>query len=288
MAAVKKPRIARHWLLMARHNAGKSTFAASMNPEYLTLDMDGRCSEQDLDEKSHVVTDSDPLKIIDRMESLRMKLMGRVGTVVVDSGTGVLDYIQARGRLMEQDARDRKEKFNKDNLNRMKADTMRVLRLAALKWHCDVLWIFHIEDGQYQGENKERTTISKTELERMKQNLTAILTIVQDKTGKRGIRIEWCRYNNNAAAGHIVWDEQGHWRGVPDLVAEFCENYKGTEGYNGKQYSSPWLLDFLKVRNVAFEDVDAMKKELGITDEPAWYDRASWSRFIEKALPPKA
>jgi hypothetical protein len=287
MATVKKPRIARHWLLLARHNAGKSTFAAAMNPEYLTLDMDGRWSEQDLDEKSHVVTDTDPLKIIDRMESLRAKLMGKVGTVVIDSGTGVLDYIQAKGRLMEAAAKEANQKFNKDNINRMKADVMRVLRLAALKWHCDVLWIFHIEDGQHQGQDKERTTISKIEIERMKSNLNAILTIVQDKTAKRGIRIEWCRYNNNAAAGHVIWDEKGKWQGVPDLVADFCENYKGTEGYNGKQYSSPWLMEFLKVKGVEYAGVEAMKQALGITDEPAWYDRTSWSVFIEKALPKK-
>ena len=287
MADLKKTRIPRQWLLLARHNAGKSTFAAAMNPEYLTLDMDGRWAEQDLDTKSHVVTDTDPLKIIDRMESLRGKLMGKVGSVVIDSGTGVLDYLQSKGRLMEQAAKDANQKFNKDSINRMKADTMRVLRLAALRWKCDVVWIFHIEDGQYQGENKERTTISKIEIERMKQNLNAILTIVQDKTGKRGIRIEWCRYNNNAAAGHVIWDEKGKWAGVPDLVADFCEHYKGTEGYTGKQYSSPWLMEFLKLKNVEYPSVDEMKKTLGITSEPAWYDRASWSVFIEKALPQK-
>jgi hypothetical protein len=255
----KKARIPRQWLLIARHNAGKSTFGAAMNPEYLTLDMDGRWAEQDLDEKSHIVTDTDPLKIVDRMEGLRLKLQNKVATILVDSGTGILDYIQARGRLMEADARAKNEKFNKDNVNRMKADVMRVLRLAILKWHCDYIWIFHIEDGQYQGDSKERTTISKIEIERMKANLNAILTIVQDSKGKRGIRIEWCRYNANAAAGQVVWDEEGYWHGVPDKVADFCENYKGTEGYKGIQYSSPWLLNFLQVKGVKYENVEAMK-----------------------------
>jgi hypothetical protein len=287
MAAIKKARIPRQWLLIARHNAGKSTFAAAMNPEYLTLDMDGRWAEQDLTEQSHLVTDTDPLKIIDRMEVLRGKLMGKVGTVVIDSGTGVLDYIQSKGRLMEAAAKESQQKFNKDNVNRMKADTMRVLRLAALRWKCDVLWIFHIEDGKHEGKDKERTTISATEMERMKQNLNAILTIVQDGKGKRGIRIEWCRYNNNVAAGQIIWDELGHWRGVPDKVADFCENFRGTEGYNGKQYSSPWLMDFLKVKGVEYPNVDEMKKALSLDSEPAWFDRNAWGVYIEKALPKK-
>src|SRR5689334_17332182 len=108
---MRKPRIARHWLLLARHNAGKSTFGAAMNPKYLTLDMDGRWDEQGLDENSTIVTDSDPLKIVDRMESLRSQLMGKVQTVIIDSGTAVLDFIQSRGRLMETAAREAKQKF---------------------------------------------------------------------------------------------------------------------------------------------------------------------------------
>src|SRR5262245_6781454 len=107
-----KTRIPRHWLLIARRGEGKSTFAAAMSPEYLTLDLDGRWAEQDVDDKSHVITDSDPLKLVDRMESLRTQFQGKVNTIVYDSGTAVLDFLQARGRLMEQQARELKQKFN--------------------------------------------------------------------------------------------------------------------------------------------------------------------------------
>jgi hypothetical protein len=133
----------RHWLLIARRGEGKSTFDAAMNPEYLTADLDGRWIEQkDVKTQSHVINKSDPLDVVAEMDKLRPHLFGTIGTVIYDSGTAVLDYIQAKGRLLERQAEENGKKYNGDKINLLKADTLRVLRLAALKWHCDVLWVF--------------------------------------------------------------------------------------------------------------------------------------------------
>ena len=98
-----------------------------MSPEYLVADLDGRWSEQkEVQGQSHVITESDPLQMVRQMEALRPSLQGKVGTVTFDSGTAVMDYLQAKGRLMEAQAREQKQKFNLNDVHRLKADTMRV------------------------------------------------------------------------------------------------------------------------------------------------------------------
>jgi hypothetical protein len=280
-------RIPRHWMLFARRGDGKSTFGAAMSPEYLVNDFDGRWVEQKeaMAGKSHIIDKSDPLEVVAEMEKMRAQLTGYVKTILFDSGTAVLDFIQSRGRLQEEAARAAGGKFNADNVNRLKADTMRVLRLAALKWHCDVLWIFHIEDGKHKGEAKERVTISNVELERMKANLNAVLTIVKDNTGRRGIRVEWSRYNNNVAAGQIIWDTAGMWKGVPEKLDVFLSNFLGGEGYNGNAYSDQWLHSYLESKGIKFADTFEMYTKLDIKDTPLWFDRSGWAKIIEKAMP---
>jgi hypothetical protein len=280
-------RIPRHWLLIAERNAGKSVFASQLSPEYLVCDLDGRWSEQkEVAGQSHVIAESDPLKMVAKMEALRVKLQGKVGTVIYDSGTAVMDLLQSKGRLMEADAREQKQKFNLNDVHRLKADTMRVMRLAALKWHCDVCWIFHVEDSMESGNRKKRTTISTMEMERMKANLNAVLTIVRDeKTQRRGIRIEWSRYNENIAAGQVVWDAEGRWLNVPERLDVFLQNFMGPEGYNGNMYSLPWLHGFLESKGVKFESTEEMAQALEISEPPLWFDRNSWSQYITKALP---
>ena len=281
-------RIPRHWMLFAERDAGKSTFAAQLSPEYLVADFDGRWTEQrGAKGKSHIIRESDPLKVEAEMRKMRPQLSGYVNTVIYDSGTAVLDYIQARGRLQEANARDQKQKFNLNDVHRMKADTMRVLRLAALQWHCDVLWVFHTEKSMESGKEKIRTTISNTELERLKQSLNAVLTIVKDKTGMRGIRIEWSRFNNGIATGQVVWDTEGMWKGVPERLDIFLQSFLGSEGYNGNAYNGDWLFSYLGGKGITFTDVQDMYMKLDIREEPSWFDRNGWGAFIKKALPEK-
>jgi hypothetical protein len=196
-----------------------------------------------------------------------------------------MDYLQSKGRLMEFQAREQKQKFNVNDIHRLKADTMRLLRFAALQWHCDVLWIFHTEESMESGKTKIRTTISDTELERMKANLNAVLTIVQDKQGMRGIRIEWSRYNENIAKGQVVWDTDGMWRNVPERLDVFLANFIGSEGYTGNAYGDEWLMKYLDGKGVKFADTFEMYTKLNIRETPAWFDRNGWGAIIKKALP---
>jgi hypothetical protein len=276
----------RHWLLIARRGEGKSTFAAAMSPEYLVADLDGRWTEQkEVKDKSRIISQSDPLEVVNDMERLRPQLSPYVRTLIYDSGTAVLDFIQSRGRLQEAAVQASGGKYNGDNVNRMKADTMRLLSTAALRWHCDVLWIFHIEDGKYQGKDKERVTISNVELDRLKKSLNGVLTIVRDPNGRRGIRIEWSRYNNSIASGQIIWDMDGMWKGVPEKLDDFLASYMGNEGYNGNVYSDQWLMQFLGSKGVTFKDTFDMYQKLDIKETPAWYNRNAWATLIKKALP---
>lgn len=271
-----------HWALIAHAGDGKSTFAAQMSPELLVADLDGRWDEQTATGgKAHIIRESETLKLLDAMEKY-LKTPG-IKTVLIDSGTALLDYITSKGRLQELEAKATGGKFNLDNVHRVKADTMRVLRLMSLKFHCNVLWIFHLEDGMMSGKARVRTTIPTTELERLKSNLNAILTIVKDNKGVRGIRVEWCRYNNNVAAGQVVWDTDGMWRGVPAKVHSFIRGYAGTESYNGNQYSVKFLMKFLAGKDVNFLDAADLKSKLGIEVEPQWWDRNAWAKFIDKA-----
>lgn len=279
-------RLPRHWLLIARRGEGKSTFASTLSPEYLVADLDGRWEEQKKrinGNKSHVITEPDPLRLAARMEEMRVQLADYVRTIVFDSGTAVLDYMGAKGRLSEAAAKAANKKYNGDDANKLKADTLRLLRFAALRWHCDVLWIFHTEDNMKSGAKGERTTISALEMERMKANLNAVLTIVKDSKGKRGIRIEWSRYNNNVAAGQTIWDDQGMWVGIPEKLDDFIAHYAGTEGFNGNVYGGEWLLKYLASKDVAFADMEDMFTKLDIREEPAWFDRKGWGALVEKA-----
>jgi len=119
----------------------------------------------------------------------------------------------------------------------------------------------------------------------MKANLNAVLTIVKDTNGRRGIRIEWSRYNNNIAAGQIIWDTEGMWKGVPEKLDTFLSGFLGNEGYNGNFYNDEWLLSYLGTKGVTFKDTFEMYKTLDIRETPAWFDRAGWARIIERALP---
>lgn len=271
----------RHWLLIARHNAGKSVFASQMSPRNLVLDLDGRWSEQEHERGvPYVIPNGDVLDVIAQMERVRTSASD-VGTIVVDSGTAMLDGIQAIGRLEEVKAKANNKAFNINHIHKVKADTMRALSYAALKWHCDVLWIFHHEDRAYGGKATVRTTLPKTEMEALKKVLNAVLTIVTDQHGRRGIRVEWSRFHDGAANGAIVWDTAGFWKGVPDKLDALLANYLGTEGYNGNEYSYDWLVSFLETKGVK-TSVEAITKKFGA--EPPWFDRNAYTQIIEANL----
>ena len=56
--------------------------------------------------------------------------------------------------------------------------------------------------------------IAETERERLFRSLNASLRIVREKD-RRGILVEWSR---EGPSGMVIWDEQGHWKGVPERI----------------------------------------------------------------------
>lgn len=269
-----------HLLLISRMGDGKSTFAAQMDPDYIVLDFDGRWVEQKDNQRgtSHVIQNNDVLEAVYEMNKHLKSVGDKVKTVVIDSGTAVLDYIQAMGRLEEDKAKSAGRKFNINMTHRLKADTMRVLKGAVQRFHANSLWIFHLEDGMYGGKEKVRTTIPSTELERLKQSLNAVITIVTNKSGMRGVRIEWCRYHKDAAAGSIIWDTQGMWKGVPEKLEQFIHGFDGDAPYKGRVYSYEVVVSELKKKGIS-SDVESMQEEYG--EPPAWWDRDAWVKILD-------
>ena len=86
-----------------------------MYPEYLVCDLDGRWKEQERNGKSPHHRKSDPLKWSTRWRS-SARSSPYVKTIIFDSGTAVLDFIQSKGRLEE--APGEQQKYNIDKVNR--------------------------------------------------------------------------------------------------------------------------------------------------------------------------
>lgn len=267
-----------HWLVMGRAGSGKSTFASKMPLGHLVLDFDGRWYEQEASTTHHIISNGTAWEIVQKMEEKRPGMVGRIGTVIVDSGTTLLDYEQSLDRLKDNSGNKawQNESFKK------KADIMRTLSGAILRWSCSSLWIFHIEDSRVNGTAKVRQTIPNAEMERLKKHLNAILEMSKGSSGKREIKVVWCRYNDGAAMGQVIKDTS-MWEGVPERLDVFLREYKGTEGYNGNAYSLEWLLEFLEGKGKHFASIDEMRSKLGIEDVPLWFDRNGWGKYIEKA-----
>ena len=77
-----------------------------------------------------------------------------------------------------------------------------------------VLWVWHLEDAQLNGQTHIRETLPETERERLFRSLNASLRIVREND-RRGILVEWSR---EGPSGMVIWDEQGHWKGVPERI----------------------------------------------------------------------
>ncbi|HMN10994.1 MAG TPA: ATP-binding protein, partial [Bellilinea sp.] len=99
-----------HILLIGRMGSGKSTLASQMAPEYLVLNFDGRWVEQNpnVSGKYHLISNADPIVVVNEMEKKRPGLASVVQSVIVDSGTQILDYVQSYDRLKNADAGDKK------------------------------------------------------------------------------------------------------------------------------------------------------------------------------------
>ena len=133
-----------------------------------------------------------------------------IKTIAIDSITSLIGSSIARAML--DNAADRNRNKNQAWVD--KAEKMRLLQDFVTAHGTDVLWVWHLEDAQLNGQTHIRETLPETERERLFRSLNASLRIVREKD-RRGILVEWSR---EGPSGMVIWDEQGHWKGVPERI----------------------------------------------------------------------
>ena len=83
------------------------------------------------------------------------------------------------------------------------------------RWGTHSLWIYHLQDSRdAKAREITRSTISETELARLRRCLNMQLEIVKDGE-KRGIRIVWARRGRSDV---VLWDDTGCWKGMPEKI----------------------------------------------------------------------
>lgn len=140
----------------------------------------------------------------------------KMKTIVIDSLTAIIEPLQTGAML----ANAANEHRNQSSAFLDKALAMRYLQDAISQLGTDVLWIWHVEGGTFNGEETQRQTLSETERERLKRNLNAILEIVFDGD-RRGIRVENLRPMAGQQRETTLWDESNIWAGMPERIDAF-------------------------------------------------------------------
>jgi len=150
----------RRWSLRGFPGTGKSTFAARMRGPQVVVDADGRFAEvvhlADGDVYAAADNPSDNVDITG-IESGLMKVMSRVkpGTTVVDSVTEILNPVIAQMMMGDLEG----------NGQVIKAMLMRRLSSAVCKWGTDVLFIYHLYEGNLKGRDTVSATVTSLTLE---------------------------------------------------------------------------------------------------------------------------
>ncbi len=209
----------RLWALVGFPGSGKTTFSTRMRGPLLPIDADQRYQEVmslvagEVYQLSDVAADnSDP----ERIAALLSENMpgSEVGTIVVDSLTTIIAPLVTRAVLDNQEGR---------NKNRMasfvdKALAMRLLQDSVSKWGCDVLWVYHLQEGRNaQAEKVTTATVSRTELTRLMRSLNLQLEVEQEGS-RRGIKVAWARQGRCYPEVPVLWDEAGLWQGMPERI----------------------------------------------------------------------
>lgn len=205
----------RRWALIAHPVAGKSTFAMRMRGPLVVADIDGRTAE--VHHLAHDVgviqldsPETDPAERANAWANqIAHDIAGEpVGTLIGDSITPVIEPL-----LYEAAMTEGVKERNKALLT--KAAIANKFFNAMVNHSGDTLLIWHLKDTNVNGQDRTRTTLSETETDRLKMHLNAMLHIVTDKQGKRGIEIVWAR---NGRSGIVLWDDSGSWEGMPDKI----------------------------------------------------------------------
>ena len=216
----------RLWSLEGYPGSGKSSFAAQMKSPMVVIDADHRFTEVldvvdgDVFELSDIPADNvNPNTIKERLEE-GMPGSG-VRTIVVDSLTAIITPLVVQAMI---------DKEADTNLNlsaafRTKALAMRQIQDAITRWGCDTLWIYHLQRARDNKANEiERTSISRTELARLKRSINLQLRIIHKDNDPdvRGIHVVWARRGRDNVT---IWDDSGCWKGMPEKIEEMV--YKG-------------------------------------------------------------
>lgn len=214
MEAAGYPR--RLWGLYGFPGDGKSTLAARLRGPILAIDADQRFQEVARLAGNNVYALSEaPADNVDpdRIAELLLANMpgGDVRTIVVDSLTAIMAPLVVKA-IRDNDAGKNKNRMAgfKD-----KALALRGLQDAVTRWGCDVLWIWHLQEGRdEQAKERETATVSRTEIARLTRSLNMMLRIVREN-GRRGVHVDWAR---RGRSGVTVWDASGNWQGVPEAI----------------------------------------------------------------------
>lgn len=216
---MKKPKYPRrHWSISGYAGSGKSSFAALMHGPKVVIDADHRFSEVlelcegEVYELSEAAEDNMQPSRIARL--LEQNMPGSdVKTIVVDSLTAIITPHVVQAMMDREEGRSN----NMMAAFKTKALAMRMLQDTVTRWGTDVLWIYHLQDARdAKAKAMVRSSISQTELARLTRSINLQLQIVQEGN-RRGIRVVWAR---RGRSGMVLWDEIGHWQGMPERIEE--------------------------------------------------------------------
>ncbi|MBK1836888.1 AAA family ATPase [Azospirillum sp. YIM B02556] len=211
----------RRWALKGYYGDGKSTFILAMQQPTLMIDADGRRHELKGGELYELSEEAADHRSVERIQDLLDAHMpgSDIRTIAIDSVTSLIGVSIARAML--DNAADRNRNKNQAWVD--KAEKMRLLQDAVTAHGSHVLWIWHLEDAQLNGKAQIRETLPETERERLYRSLNAALRIVRED-GRRGVLVEWSR---EGPSGMIVWDDEGHWKGVPERIEAAIYGHDG-------------------------------------------------------------
>lgn len=236
----------RLWSLEGYPGSGKSSFAAQMKSPMVVIDADHRFTEVldvvegEVFELSDIPADNVNPSMIKKHLEENMPGSG-VRTIVIDSLTAIITPLVVQAMIDKEANSD----LNLSAAFRTKALAMRQIQDAITRWGCDTLWIYHLQRARdNQAKEIERTSISRTELARLKRSLNLQLRIIQkdDDPGIRGIHVVWARRGRDNIT---IWDDTGCWKGMPEKIEEKVyqgltpEEQKRIEQRTPEVFSSP-------------------------------------------------
>jgi hypothetical protein len=231
-------RPARQWSIVGYPGSGKSTFAAQMAGPLLAVDSDGRFVEA-VGPGVTAYTLDDNHNAENIVNEIRRSMLGSgVKTIVVDSLTSIITPLVVAAILGNDAGRNK----NRVSAFKAKALAVRLLQDAVTSAGVDTLWVYHLRDGMdAKAKAGESTSISVTELSRLRRSLNMQLRIVQDGN-RRGMTVEWARRGRQ---GVTLWDDTTHWAGMPEKIEKAvyaglsAEDMDATEKGTPKAFAGP-------------------------------------------------